>query len=287
MNAFQRGDDRQHADGRDGRAGERKQHPPEEAERATAVHPRRILELHRDTPEERAKDHDGEWQAEGGLRERHPQQAARQPDLADEDIQRQDRDGGREEQPEHEQGVHRLAASEPDPGEHERRRGCAADGDPDRDDRDDDAVQELAPEGGGVLAPQDIGIVLEDPRVREERHRIPVQLAVVLEATEDCVDDRHEDRGRNRQQDHEGDGPGDGPARTLGARHGQDSGRLSAQVGGCPGRHRLIRCRPSRRRRCRDAGRIAGTAGPPRGHTGRAARRTHCRTPSAASRNRS
>ena len=150
-----------------------------------------------------------------------------------------------------------------------------------------DAVEELAPEGGGVLAPQDVGVVVEDPRVRDERHRVRGQLTVVLEATEDGVDDRQQDRGRHREQDDEGHGPGDRAARTPRPCHGLDRGRLGAHVGGCPSRHRLTRCRRSRRRRCRDAARTAGTAGRRRAHTGTAARRTHCRTPSAASRSRS
>ena len=42
------------------------------------------------------------------------------PRSADQDVQRQDRDGRREEQPEHEQRVDRLPAAEHDPGEDER-----------------------------------------------------------------------------------------------------------------------------------------------------------------------
>ena len=70
----------------------------------------------RDGPEERPQDDDRERQPEGGLGQRQAERVARQPDVADQDVQRQDRDGGREEQPEREQRVDRLAAPEPRSG---------------------------------------------------------------------------------------------------------------------------------------------------------------------------
>ena len=43
------------------------------------------------------------------------------PSLAEQDVQRQDRDGDREQQAEHEQRVHASRPGNRDPGEHERR----------------------------------------------------------------------------------------------------------------------------------------------------------------------
>ena len=42
----------------------------------------------------------------------------------------------------------------------------------DRDDRDDEAVRELAPEGRGELAEQDVGVVVEHPRVGDDVDRV-------------------------------------------------------------------------------------------------------------------
>ena len=110
--AFQRADEREHAHGGQRRPGERQQDPPEEPERAAAVDPCRVLELGRDAPEERPQDDDRERQRERRLGQRHAERVAGQPDVPEQDEQRQDRDGGREQQPEHEQREQRLAAAE-------------------------------------------------------------------------------------------------------------------------------------------------------------------------------
>ena len=57
----------------------------------------------------------------------------------------------------------------------------------DRDDGDDQAVAELAPEGRRVLADEDVVVVLEDPRVGQDLAGVGRQLAVGLEPAEDRV----------------------------------------------------------------------------------------------------
>ena len=58
--------------------------------------------------EERPQDDDRQRQRERRLRQGDAQRVARQPKLTDQDVQRQDRDGGREQQPEREQRVERA-----------------------------------------------------------------------------------------------------------------------------------------------------------------------------------
>ena len=84
--------DGEHRDGDQGRSRQRQQDAEEEAERTAAVDRGGVLELLRDAPEERPQDDDRQGQPEGRLRQGQAERVVEQPEVADEDEQRQDRD---------------------------------------------------------------------------------------------------------------------------------------------------------------------------------------------------
>ena len=61
---------------------------------------------------ERPQDDDRDRQPERRLGQRHAERVVEQPERADQDVQRQDRHADREQQPQREERVHRLAARE-------------------------------------------------------------------------------------------------------------------------------------------------------------------------------
>ena len=134
---------------------------------------RGVLELDRDAPEERPQDDDRERQPEGRLRAGRPRAGCRQPEVADQDEQRQDRDGGREQQPEREQRVQRLAAAEPDPGEDERgERRAARRSTPTATTATITLLSSCRQNAAAFSPEQDVGVVRRRPTGRDERDRV-------------------------------------------------------------------------------------------------------------------
>ena len=106
----------------------------------------------------------------------------------------------REQQPEHEQREQRLAAAE----RIRAKTNAASDAKTTATTTAMTAITRLLPNSrqnvAALLAEQDLRVVLEDPRVGQDRARVGRQLAVGLEAAEDRVQDRDQDR---RGDDHE------------------------------------------------------------------------------------
>ena len=91
------GDEGQHADRDEARAREGEHDPPEEAEAAGPVDRRRVFQLDGDGAQERHQDDDRHRQLERDLRDDHPSERVDQAQSLQHQVQRQDRDGDREQ----------------------------------------------------------------------------------------------------------------------------------------------------------------------------------------------
>ena len=200
-----RRDEGQHADGDQPGHRQRQRDPPEDADPGGPVDDRRLLELLGQRHEERPQDDHGDGQREGRLRQRHAPPGVGQLEVAgDQDEQRDDRHGEREEQAEHEHHEERLA--EPEVVARQRVGGHHAGDHRDHggDDGDDRRVQRVAPEASLV---EHALVVVEPPRVGQPG-RVAGDLLVAAEAAERAVDHRAEREGR----DHRGEAVDEGSA---------------------------------------------------------------------------
>ena len=188
---------RDHGDGAEHRPRQRQHDRPVEPPRPAAVDRRRVLQLLRHGAEERAHDDDRDRQQERGLRQCHAERIAEQPGLAQHDEQRQDRDRDREQQPEREQPVDELAPPEPVAGQHERRQRRSRQHEGRRQQRDQRAVPDLAPERAHL---EDGRVVAEHPRVGEP-DRLGDELLVRAESAEPREHERHDHDAEHDERD--------------------------------------------------------------------------------------
>ena len=208
-----------------------------------------VLQLAGNGGQERAQDHDGDRQLERDLRQDHAVVRVDQVQVAQHEVERQDRRAGREEQAEREEGVQRLPAAELVAGEHEGRADAERHHAERRAEGDDRAVERLRPE---LALRQHPAVGAPDPRVGQPG-RVGVDLGGGAEAAEDHVEHRRDRHG------------GDGERQRVGERAAPP-----ASVGASMGRGRRRRGHAqftlpvSARPRCHGGGRSAGTAAPRR-----------------------